>query len=229
MIPDKAKSLLITLLPFVIAVLIMIPRLVSAEFGLLDDGFILNEVRKILGGDPSMRLFMEAGRFRPFYWLYFTLIYVLVGPNPFWFFIGHLILLLALLVEIRSLMKYLGAQDWQILLTSLLFIFSIPIIENYYTLSKGEVLQLVFILAGLICLQKLKETSCTRKTWKYAILAFISILSAIWTKGTTYIMVPLAALWAAGPGSVWLWRRRASCWASPTGRGGASSWPPPAC
>ena len=197
MIPDKVKSLLITLLPFVIAVLIMIPRLVSAEFGLLDDGFILNEVRRILGGDPSMRLFMEAGRFRPFYWLYFTLIYVLVGPNPFWFFIGHLILLLVLLVEIRSLMKYLGANDWQILLTSLIFIFSIPIIENYYTLSKGEVVQLVFILAGLICLQKLKETNSARKTWLYAILTFISILSAIWAKETTYIMLPLAALWAA--------------------------------
>ena len=94
-------------------------------------------------------------------------------------------------------MKHLGANDWQILLTSLIFIFSIPIIENYYTLSKGEVLQLVFILAGLICLQKLKETNSARKTWLYAILTFISILSAIWAKETTYIMLPLAALWAA--------------------------------
>lgn len=193
----KSKSLLITLLPFVIAVLIMIPRLVSAEFGLLDDGFILNEARGNLAGTPSIRLFMEAGRFRPFYWLYFTLIYILVGPNPFWFFFGHLILLLLLLAEIRSLMKHLGAQSGQILLTSLLFLFTVPIIENYYTLSKGEVLQLVFILAGLICLQKLIESSCARKTWTYSILAFISMLSAIWAKGTTYIMVPLAALWSA--------------------------------
>lgn len=192
----KTKHWILTVLPLIIAVMIMTPRLASAQFGLLDDGYILNEVREILGGDLSMRLDLGAGRFRPLYWLYFTLIFALAGPNPFWFFIGHLILLGVLLIEIRSLMRSFGAQDWQVLLTSLLFLFSMPIIENYYTLSKGEVLQLVFILAGLLCLEKLKKSSSNWKTWGFATLAFISILSAIWAKETTYIMAPLAALWA---------------------------------
>ncbi len=195
--PKKIKSLLFAILPLVIAVLIMTPRLTSAQFGFLDDGYILNEVREILSGDFSMRLDLEAGRFRPFYWLYFTLIYALAGPNPFWFFFGHLIILLILIVEIRFLMHLIGANDWQTLLTSILFLFSIPIIENFYTLSKGETLQLVFLLAALIWLEKLKASTQKVTTWTYAVLAVISVLSAILAKETSYILMPLVILWAA--------------------------------
>ena len=131
----KGSQLIIAVLPLIIAILIMTPRLTSAQFGLLDDGFILDEVRNILGGDLSRRLSLNADRFRPLYWLYFTLIYSLAGPNPIWFFTGHLLILMVLLLEIRALMKLMGAHDWQILLASLMFLFSIPIIENFYTLS----------------------------------------------------------------------------------------------
>jgi hypothetical protein len=193
----KAKSLLFAALPLILAVLIMIPRLTSAQFGFLDDGFILSEVRAILNGDLSMRLDFGAGRFRPLYWLYFTLIYALAGPNPFWFFTGHLVILLILLLEIRALMKHLGGHDWQILLASLVFLFSIPIIENFYTLSKGEPLQLIFILGALLCLEKLKRSTRPQTTWTFSGLASISLLAAIWSKETAYIMLPLAVVWAA--------------------------------
>lgn len=193
----KAKFLIFAALPLILAVLIMIPRLTSAQFGLLDDGFILNEVRAVLNGDLRMQLDLESGRFRPLYWLYFTLIYALAGPNPVWFFTGHLVILLILLLEIRALMTHLGVHDWQILLASLIFLFSIPIIENFYTLSKGEPLQLIFILGALLCLEKLKRSTRLQTTWVFTGLAFISLLAAIWTKETAYIMVPLAILWAA--------------------------------
>ena len=197
MLSNKTKSLIFAVLPLIIAVLIMIPRLTSAQFGLLDDGYILNEVRTILRGDLSMRLDLEAGRFRPIYWLYFTLIYALAGPNPLWFFFGHLIILLVLLMIIRSLMKQYGANEGQILLTSFVFLFSIPIIENFYTLSKSETLQLVFILLALLCFEKLKNSLQTQTTLIFAVLMFINILAAIWAKETTYILIPLAVLWTA--------------------------------
>jgi len=192
----QTKTLVFAILPLLVAVLIMIPRLVSPQFGLMDDGLIYVEVQKILGGDLSMTYDLQAGRFRPLYWAYFTLVYRLAGPNPVWFFVSHLIMLLILLIEIRFLMKYLHAKEWQILLTSLVFLFSIPIIENFYTLSKGDPLSLVFMLASLLCLEKFKNASHKPARYLYAALALISSLSAIWAKETAYIMVPISAVWA---------------------------------
>jgi len=164
--PHHGKSILLALIPLLTAVLIMSPRLASPQFGLMDDGRNYTEVQKILAGDLSMSYDLQAGRFRPLYWLYFTLIYLVAGPNPFWFFFAHLLMLMIILLEIRFLMKYYGAKDWQILLTSLVFLFSVPIIENFYTLSKGDPLSLVFILASLLCFEKLKKASKGPARWE---------------------------------------------------------------
>lgn len=201
---QQRRKLLFTLLPLVIAVLVMTPRLASPQFGIMDDGLIYVEVQKILQGNFSMRYDLQAGRFRPLYWLYFTLIYRLAGPNPFWFFIGHLVILLVLLLEIRLFMQHIGAKDWQIFITSLMFVFSIPIIENFYTLSKGDPLSLVFILASLLSFEKLKKATRVSTRWIFTGLAFITGLFAIWAKETAYIMAPISACWA---GYV-LWQRK---------------------
>jgi hypothetical protein len=197
MTAKQVKRLIITIIPLLMAVLIMIPRLLSPQFGVMDDGLIYVEVQKILQGDFSMDYDIQAGRFRPLYWLYFTLIYLIAGPNPIWFFIGHLLILLILLIEIRALMKHYQARDWQILLTSLVFLFTIPIIENFYTLSKGDPLSLVFILASLVCFEKIKGTDQKTVRWIFALLAFLNGLFAIWAKETAYIMAPISAGWAA--------------------------------
>lgn len=192
---QQRNNLLFALLPLLIAVLVMAPRLASAQFGIMDDGLIYVEVQKILQGDFSMRYDLQVGRFRPLYWLYFTVFYFLVGHNPFWFFIGHLVILLVLLLEIRSYMRHLGVKNWQIIITSLVFIFSVPIIENFYTLSKGDPLSLVFILAALLCFEKLKIATHTGTRWLYALLTFLFGLFAIWAKETAYIMAPISASW----------------------------------
>jgi len=209
MTQKQRKSILIALLPLLIAVLIMIPRLRSPQFGVMDDAYIYVEVQKILDGDLSMNYDLLAGRFRPLYWLHFTLMYLLAGPNPFWFFFSYLIILLILLIEIRFLMQFQRAKDWQILLTSLVFIFSIPIIENFYTLSKGDPLSLVFILASLLCFEKLKIAQVKRKRWLLAALAFITGLFAIWVKETAYIMAPISACWL---GYAFLKRKKHASW-----------------
>jgi hypothetical protein len=206
---DQRKSLFLALLPMLIGILIMLPRLASPQFGVMDDGLIYVESQKILQGDFSMRYDLQAGRFRPLYWLYFTLIYQLAGPNPFWFFLGHLVILLVLLVEIRVLMKYQEAKDWQVLLASLVFVFSIPIIENFYTLSKGDPLSLVFLLGALLCLEKLKRSTGKGGRWLLMVLAFANGLFAIWVKETAYIMAPVSACWA---GYLLLKRKKFPAW-----------------
>lgn len=200
----RIKNLLFILLPFVIAGLVMTPRLLSPQFGLMDDGLMVVEVQKILDGDLGMSHDLQAGRFRPLYWLYFALIFSLAGPNPFWFFMGHLILFLVLLVEIGLLMKKMGAKDWQVLITSLVFIFSVPIIENFYTLSKGDPLSLVFILASMLFGEKVINARGVQMRVLFSVLAFLCGLSAIWAKETAYIMAPISALW----GGYALWGRK---------------------
>lgn len=205
----KTKKCLLALFPLLIAVLIMIPRLISPQLGVMDNGLIHVEVQKILQGDFSMDYDIQTGRFRPVYWLYFTLIYLIAGTNPFWFFFGHLLILLVLLIEIRALMKHFHAQDWQILLTSLVFLFSIPIVENFYTLSKGDPISLVFILASLLCFEKLKQADQKFARWIFTILAFLNGLFAIWAKETAYIMAPISAGWAI---YILLQRKKFSVW-----------------
>ncbi|MFU8827221.1 MAG: hypothetical protein ACNA70_06990 [Brevefilum sp.] len=112
-----------------------------------------------------------------------------------------------LLVEIHLLMKAMGTLDWQILLASLVFVFSIPIIENFYTLSKIDPLSLVFLLASLLCLEKLKRAERASHEWAFVILAFLNGFFAIWAKETAYIMAPISACWA---GIVLLQRKKFS-------------------
>ena len=192
--PSKIKDhkiLLLSLTPFFLAVLIMVPRLVSAQFSLLDDGIMLVNTQRILDRDFTMAEDLQAGRLRPFYWFYYTLIYLLAGMNPFWFYVGHLALFLILLLQIRLIMKTLEATHLQIFITSLAFILAMPIIENFYTLSKGEPLQLVFLLAAVLTLLKPARKI---RLWR-ALLIFICTLSAILVKETALAIVPLALAW----------------------------------
>lgn len=193
----KQKTLLIAILPLLIATLIMLPRLFSPQFGLLDDGAMLIEVGKINAGDFQMSHDLQAGRFRPLYWLYFTFWYKLAGPDSFWFFFGQLLLLLTIIIEIHCLMKQKRIDDWQILITSLVFILSIPIIENFFTLSKGEPLQLIFLLLVLISFEKVNNSQNNRSRWLYSLLSFLSLLGALLVKETAIVMIPIVFIWTA--------------------------------
>ena len=192
---SKTKNLILTILPLFIAIIVMIPRLISPQFGFFDDGRMLVEVNKIFQNNFSMGYDVQAGRFRPMYWLYYSCIYALAGQKPFWFFIGHLIIFQFIIVEIRLLMKQMKATNWQIFTTSMVFIFSMPIVENFYTFSKGEPLQLIFTLASVIFLGYLKNPRQKKIHWLCIIFSFLSILLAMMVKETTIIMVPIAVIW----------------------------------
>ena len=192
---EKIRRYLVPLLPFLLALLILLPRLLSPQFGLMDDAMTLSQAQSFLKGDFSMSHDMQAGRFRPVYWLYYTLVYALAGYHPFWFFVANLVLLWALLVEIRMLVKQAGGAEWQVLLASGLFLLSMPIIENFYTLSKGEPLQLVLMLGAVLLLNP-KPSDQPKFPWAKSLLAALLILLAIMVKETAIALVPLAGLWA---------------------------------
>jgi hypothetical protein len=190
------KQIIIILIPFILAALILLPRLISPQFGFFDDANSLSQSQRFLSGDFSMSHDKQAGRFRPIYWLYFATIYALAGYHPFWFFLGNLFLLFILLIEIRLLIKRMGGSEWQILLTSILFVLSMPIIENFYTLSKGEPLQLAFLLAAVITLTPKREPK-QNIPWAAGLLSTLFILLAIMVKETAIVMIPVTFLWVA--------------------------------
>jgi hypothetical protein len=172
----------------------MMPRLLSAQFGIFDDIQMVKQSRAFLEGDFSMSNERQGGRFRPAYWLYYALIYLIVGYNPFWFFIGHLIILFILLYELRLILEDAGFSDPQILTSSIIFLFTMPIIENFYTLSKGEPFQLVFILAGVLISTKRKYQH--KYDLKRMLLSALCILIAILFKENAMVTVPIFFLWA---------------------------------
>jgi len=183
------------IIPFILVTLIMLPRLISPQFGFFDDARMLAQSKKFLQGDFSMSHDKQAGRFRPIYWLYYAIIYALAGFHPFWFFLGNLFLFFILLYELRLILKDMGFLKWQIFVTCLILIFTMPIIENFYTLSKGEPLQLVLILASIIFAQQIKFKH--RSQWILGALSTLSLLLAIMVKETAIVMLPITLLWAA--------------------------------
>ncbi|QRN82421.1 hypothetical protein JR338_08260 [Chloroflexota bacterium] len=195
MAKNKNRQALLVAIPFVLAILIMLPRLLSPQFGLLDDATTLQQARNFLGGDFSMSHDFQAGRFRPIYWLYYTIIYFFAGYHSFWYFISNLVILFILLVEIRLLLKRSGAAEWQILLTSCIFLFSMPIIGNFYTLSKGEPLQLTLIISAILVLTP-KFVHEEKLPWAKGIFAASLLLLAIMVKETAIVMLPLIVFWA---------------------------------
>jgi hypothetical protein len=191
--PINAKRLAFIIIPFILITLIMLPRLMSPQFGFFDDARMLSQSKKFLQGDFSMSHDKQAGRFRPVYWLYFTVVYALAGYHPFWFFLGNLFIFFILIFELRLILKDMGFAEWQIFTTSLIFIFTMPVIENFYTLSKGEPLQLIFVLASVIFGQKIKSQNSSQ--WLAAGLASLSFLFAVMVKETAIVMLPVTFLW----------------------------------
>jgi hypothetical protein len=190
----KKWSTILTLIPFVVAILMMVPRLASADFGLLDDASMLGRAQQIIEGDLSLKNDLAAGRFRPVYWFFYAMIYLLYGKAPFWFSSSYLLILLGILFGFMFLLKMQGAEGWQFFIASLLLLFSIPVIENFYTLSKGEPLQLFFLIAGVGTLNDLKTTRILFLKMLLALVATFSILLAMLTKETSIIMIPIALI-----------------------------------
>ena len=187
--------------PVLLAVLIMLPRLLSPQFGLFDDGTTILTSQQIASGhwDPAMEA--GSGRFRPVYWLYYGLIYLLAGKSPLAFFAGNLLLLALTAAILIALVRRAGGSRWQAFLAGLLFALSGPVIEAYYTLSKPEPVQLLALALALLALVEFYRARGTRRRGMALLGALLATLLAALTKETTLILIPISAAWA---GLAWI-------------------------
>ena len=135
--------------PILVCVLIMLPRLISPQFGLMDDGRALTIAQGFLHGKFDLSWDVVAGRARPIYWAAFAFWYLLVGGHPFWYFLGNLIVFSATTFLLIHLVVDVGGSKLQALLTGFIFVFSTSLIENVYTLSKAENFQLLLMVSAI--------------------------------------------------------------------------------
>lgn len=205
--PEMLKTLAL-FSPALAGVLLMLPRLASAQFGLLDDGQTITNALQVFQGNWSVIFENAFGRTRPFYWLFYTLIFKVAGRNPFWFFLVNLVVFLVGIVCIIALVRSLGGSRWQAWFAGLIFALSGPVIENTYTLSKAEMLQMVLLLGSLLCFARLVIQP---KPWKcYGLIAGIAITTLLATldKEVTLIVVAITCGWLVLAGLAYIWGRR---------------------
>jgi hypothetical protein len=183
------------LAPVVLAGLVMLPRLASPQFGFLDDGLTLQTGREVVGRWTStLHLNPETGRFVPAYWLAYGAIAGLVGVRPLAFFLVNVVILAALLVLLARLVRRSGGTPRQAAVAMVLFALGGPTIEGFYTLSKPEPPQLLWIGSALLATAAAIGAPPVRRAGLIALAAGLSLV-AYATKETSLVLVPIALGW----------------------------------
>jgi hypothetical protein len=190
---EQWGSILLLFLPFLLVVLIMLPRLLSPQFGFEDDGMSLAMARKALAG---MRIDSDdnLGFFRPFYWLGLVLEYWLGGTNPFWFYFVNLLVLIIIVVEIMVLIRLKGGNVIQSSLSAIVFVLSSPMVESFYTNSKPEAQQLMWLTSSLLSGHYLVHTK-GNKRFAAIVVTTLFILFASLNKSTFIVLIPVSFAW----------------------------------
>ena len=184
--------------PVALAVLVMLPRLASPQFGLLDDGLTLQTGREVIGRWSSvLHLIPETGRFFPAYWLVYSVIFGIVGVRPLAFFTVNVLLFAGVLAMLARLVRSSGGTRLQASVAALLFALSGPAVESFYTLSKAEPLQMTWI--GLSLLATAAAASAARSVRRAGLLtlAAVTLLLAHATKETSLVLVLVSVGWLA--------------------------------
>jgi len=192
------KNLLKTLAlysPLIIGWLLMIPRLLSPQFGFFDDATTLTTSESILNGTWSLADEAFHGRFRPVYWLYYALIYTFAGQNPFWFFVGNVLLLSLITFGLIRLARALGHNRLQAWVAGTVFILAGTTLENVYTLSKPELQQGFWLILAFLTIGLSTRVDTPWKKTLYITLASITIFLACSSKETSLIVLPIAFAW----------------------------------
>lgn len=199
-----------SLAPVALAVLVMLPRLASPQFGLLDDGLTLQTGREMNGRWSSvLQLIPETGRFFPAYWLAYSLIVGVVGVRPLAFFTVNVLLFAGLLAILARLVRSSGGTPAQAAVAAVLFAVSGPAIETFYTLSKAESLQLTWIGLSLLAAAAATAARSVRRAGLITAAAAASFLAHA-TKETSVILIPISLGWLL---IEWWSTRKSEIWA----------------
>src|SRR5438067_178546 len=196
--PQEARSTVRLFAAVGLAFLVMLPRLGSPQFGLLDDGLTLQTGHAMSGRWSSvLHLIPETGRFFPAYWLVYSAIVGIVGVRPLGFFAVNVLLLAGLIAILVRLMRLGGGTRGQAGAAAVLFALSGPAVEAFYTLSKAEPWQLTWIGLSLLLTAASAIDARSKTRAALMVLAAAALLLAHATKETSIILLPIALGWLA--------------------------------
>ena len=182
-------------LPLLVCVLIMLPRLFSPQFGLFDDGKTIITAKEMAKNLSYFTFEADEGRFRPVYWLYFSAIYWVFGQQPFWFFLGNTVVLVFSTWMLMVLTQMVTGRRFQAWAAGLLFVLLGPVIESFYTLSKGEPLQVALLLLAMLCAIWMVQAQAGWKRWLFGLLGSVTAFCALAVKETSIVMIPISLAW----------------------------------
>lgn len=191
----KRDGILILLLVAVSA-LVMLPRLLSSNFGLLDDGVVIVNAREVLRHPPAaFHMTPTVGRFMPLYWLFNGLVYAIGGARPAVFFTANFILLATTALLLFCFLLWRGASRSQALAAGILFVLSPPVTESFYTLAKAEPLQVALLAAGLALAARTPLSKTALGRWVCVALMALAFLLAFCEKETSFAIIPIFGFW----------------------------------
>jgi len=174
----------------------MLPRLVSPQFGLLDDGLTLQTGQETIGRWASvLALIPETGRFFPAYWLVYSAVVGVVGIRPLGFFVFNVLVLSALLIVLARLVQASGGTRLSIAVAVVLFATCGPVIEAFYTLSKAEPLQMLWIGVSLLAAAASARASRGWTRGGFIALAVAALVFGYATKETSVVLVVVSFAW----------------------------------
>ena len=182
------------LAPCILAVIVVLPRLLSPQFGLLCDGSTLRALRLLREGNWQLED-IQSRRSRPIYWVFWYFVDALANQDPMWFYLLQTVLLIALVSAIIYLIYLITKNKWLAWLTGVLFVLSGPIIETFYTLSKSEHLALLLLTISLIVGFNAWKARSSRKRWLHILFIALFVFMAESTKETSLVILPISAAW----------------------------------
>jgi hypothetical protein len=183
---------------------VMMPRLASPNFGLLDDGVTLMVARDLLQPSPGndhenlFTLESDRGRLKPVTFLYYALQYAAWGPNPGAFFVIQWLTLTLTAIAISAITLMAAGDILAALVSGLAYVFSGAVIESYYTLSKSEPPMTLWLVLSMLCLVAVlfARDAMRRRGWALFSASAALLLPAYFTKETALAMLPVAGMWA---------------------------------
>jgi hypothetical protein len=188
----------------IVATGVMIPRLREPNFGLLDDAVTISVlshvVQEFKAGNLGVLFTLESerGRFWPLRFLYYALPYAVSGLSSFGFFVVQWLSLVLTGIVIFGAVEVATRDPVAGVLSSIFYILSPPVIENYYTLSKGEPPMVLWLALSLFLLFKSTDIFITnRKRASILLIAStFSLCMAYFTKETAHAMLLISAIWS---------------------------------
>lgn len=197
-IVDKVGWQEITL--FTLLILVLVPSL-FISWMIIDDGVSILLAKKIsvfltqfdFRGLMDLFIEKESGRFRPGYWIFYWLSYLVVGNNPLGHHLIHILIVGGTTYLLFLIVKLFTSSKTVALIFSSLFLLAPLNIENWYRLGPQE--PLITFYLGLSIYFSLKLGIAERRfqrTKLYSVLATIPLIFAYFTKETFVVFLPFA-------------------------------------